>query len=150
MSDKKLSIISTKLGKIDYNEEDLITLTSPLLGFGELNDYLIISNSDYFPFLWFQSVEDPSVCFILIEPEPFYKDYQPKVNKREFKVMGVSDLSELKMFCIVVIPDEPQKATANLRAPLIVNFDRKIAKQTVLEDDKWDIRAPLFNQQKEE
>ena len=144
MDDKKLEIISPKLGKISYSESDLITLTSPLLGFAELSDYLIISNSDYFPFLWLQAVEDPSVCFILIEPEPFFKDFKPKVNKRELKVMGVDNISELKMFCIVVIPDNPQKATANLRAPVIVNFERKIAKQTVLEDDTWDIRAPLF------
>jgi len=144
MADNKTEIVSPKLGKIRYSEDELITLTSPLLGFAELNDYLIISNSDYFPFLWLQAVEDPSVCFILIEPEPFFKDYKPKVNKRELKVMGVSSLSELKLFCIVVIPDNPQKATANLRAPVIVNFERKIAKQAVLEDETWDIRAPLF------
>ncbi|MDR0453523.1 MAG: flagellar assembly protein FliW [Deferribacteraceae bacterium] len=144
MTDKKTEITSPKLGKISYRDDDLITLTSPLLGFAELSDYLIISNTDYFPFLWLQSVEDPSVCFILIEPEPFFKDYKPKVNKRELKVMGVKELSELKMFCIVVIPDDPKKATANLRAPIIVNFERKLAKQAVLEDETWDIRAPLF------
>lgn len=142
--EEKLSIKSPKLGLVEYSESDLITLASPLLGFTELNDYLIISNTDYFPFLWLQSVEDPSVCFILIEPEAFFKEYTPKINKRELKVMGVSDIKELKLFCIVVIPDDPQEATANLRAPLIVNFERKIAKQTILEDDSCDIRAPLF------
>ncbi len=144
MADKNLEILSPKLGKVNYSEDDLITLTSPLLGFAELNDYLIISNSDYFPFLWLQAVEDPAVCFILIEPEPFFKDYKPKINKRELKVLGVNELTELKLFCIVVIPDNPQKATANLRAPIIVNFERKLAKQTVLEDENWDIRAQLF------
>ena len=144
MSDKKLTIQSSKLGWIEYNEEDTITLVSPLLGFTELNDYLIISNSEYFPFLWFQSVEDPSVCFILIEPEPFFPDYKPIVNKRDFKVLGASELKDLKMFCIVVIPDNPKRSTANLRAPLLVNFDRKLAKQAVLDGENWDIRAPLF------
>jgi flagellar assembly factor FliW len=144
MAENKLTINSPKLGQIEYLEEDLITLASPLLGFTELNDYLIISNSDYFPFLWLQSVEDPSVCFILIEPEPFFSDYKPKINKRELKVLGVEQADELKIFCIVVIPETPQEATANLRAPLLVNFDRKIAKQTILDDESWDIRASLF------
>jgi flagellar assembly factor FliW len=144
MSEQKRTILSSKLGKVEFDDDDVITLVTPLLGFGELSDYLIISNTDYFPFLWFQSVEDPSVCFILIEPEPFFKTYKPRLNKREYKVMGVSDISSLKVFCIVVIPDDPQKATANLRAPLLVNFERKIAKQSVLEDERWDIRANLF------
>ncbi len=144
MSEAKKTIQSSKLGKIEYNDDDVITLTSPLLGFGELNDYLIISNSDYFPFLWLQSVEDPNICFILIEPASFFPAYDPKLNKREFKVLGVSAIEELKIFCIVVIPDDPKKATANLRAPFLVNFNRKIAKQVVLEDDRWDIRSTLF------
>ena len=144
MQEFKLSINSPKLGVIEYSEDDLITLASPLLGFTELNDYLIISNTDYFPFLWLQSVEDPSVCFILIEPGPFFSDYKPNINKRELKVLGVDNLEGLKVFCIVVIPDNPQEATANLRAPLLVNFERKIAKQAILDDESWDIRAPLF------
>jgi flagellar assembly factor FliW len=146
MPENEITIHSPKLGSITYKEDDLITLSTPLLGFGELSDYLIIANSDYFPFLWLQSVEDPSVCFILIEPEPFFEDYAPNVNKRELKVLGVGELKDLKIFCIVVIPDNPQKATANLRAPFAVNFERKIAKQIVLDDDKWSIRAPLFPQ----
>jgi flagellar assembly factor FliW len=146
MPENEIAIHSPKLGKVVYKEDDLITLSTPLLGFGELSDYLIIANSDYFPFLWLQSVEDPSVCFILIEPEPFFKDYSPGINKRELKVLGVANASELKIFCIVVIPDDPQKSTANLRAPLAVNFERKIAKQIVLDDDTWNIRAPLFPQ----
>ncbi|MDR2884865.1 MAG: flagellar assembly protein FliW [Deferribacteraceae bacterium] len=144
MPDKKITINSAKLGKIEYSEDDTITLASPLLGFAELNDYLIISNTEYFPFLWFQSVEDPSVCFILIEPQPFFPEYMPAVNKRDLKVLGAKELPDLKIFCIVVIPDEPKLSTANLRAPLLVNFDRKIAKQVVLEDDSLSIRASLF------
>lgn len=147
MSENEVTIRSAKLGLIKYKEEDIITLTSPLLGFNELSDYLIISNTDYFPFLWFQSVEDPSVCFILIEPEPFFKEYSPVVSKRQLKVLGVNQQEELKLFCIVVIPDDPKKATANLRAPLVVNFERKLASQTVLDDDSWDIRAPMFHEE---
>ena len=142
MSDNEITIHSPKLGEVKYKEDDLITLTTPLLGFAELSDYLIISNSDYFPFLWLQSVEDPSVCFILIEPNPFFEGYAPNINKRELKVLG--NITELKIFCIVVIPEDPQMATANLRAPLVVNFERKIAKQIVLDDDKYNIRSRLF------
>ena len=144
MLDNEITIHSPKLGEVRYKEDDLITLTTPLLGFAELSDYLIISNSDYFPFLWLQSVEDPSVCFILIEPKPFFEGYAPNINKRELKVLGVPDVSGLKTFCIVVIPEDPQMATANLRAPFVVNFERKIAKQIVLDDDKYSIRSRLF------
>jgi flagellar assembly factor FliW len=144
MSDNLRVIQSAKLGKVEFRDEDILTLITPLFGFNDLSDFLLINNSDYYPFLWFQSVEDPSVCFIVIEPGPFFPDYKPIFDKREFKVMGVKDTSEFKIFCIVVIPDNPTDATANLRAPLIINFERKIAKQAVLENDSLQIREPLF------
>jgi flagellar assembly factor FliW len=148
MSDNLRVIQSAKLGKVEFHDEDILTLVTPLLGFSDLSDFLLINNSDYYPFLWFQSVEDPSVCFIVIEPCPFFPNYKPIFGKREFKVMGVKDSSGLKIFCIVVIPDTPTEATANLRAPLIINFERKIAKQSVLDDDDLQIREPLFPDKK--
>lgn len=137
---------SPKLGKIEYNEEDVITLSAPMLGFPELNDFLLISDDKTFPFLWFQSIEDTNICFILIEPEMFFQDYQPKLRKRELKVLGVEEKEHLKVFGIVVVADDPQQATVNLRAPLMINFQTKLAKQTILDDDKWQIKTPIFQQ----
>ncbi len=141
-----LKINSPKLGPIEYMEDDLITLSSPLLGFPELNDFLLISNDASYPFLWFQSVEDVNTCFILIEANTFFKDYNPEINKRESKVLAISDMKEVKIFCIVVVPEDPKKSTANLRAPLVVNFEKKLAKQIILDDDKWQIKTPLFGE----
>ncbi len=139
-----LKINSPKLGPIEYKEDDLITLSSPLLGFPELNDFLLISNDTSYPFLWFQSVEDPNTCFILVEAGTFFKDYKPVINKRESKVLAISDMKEVKIFCIVVVPENPKMSTANLRAPLVINFEKKLAKQIILDDDTWKIKTPLF------
>lgn len=139
-----LKINSPKLGPIEYKEDDLITLSSPLLGFPDLNDFLLISNDTSYPFLWFQSTEDPDTCFILVEACSFFKDYKPIINKREAKVLAIGDMKEVKIFCIVVVPEDPKKSTANLRAPLVINFEKKLAKQIILDDDTWKIKTPLF------
>ncbi|MCD8492356.1 MAG: flagellar assembly protein FliW [Geovibrio sp.] len=31
----------------------------------------------------------------------------------------------------------------NLRAPVLLNTEKKLAKQVILEDDRWMIKAPL-------
>lgn len=137
-------IVSSKLGEIEYSEADVITLSSPILGFPDLNDFILISNEKSYPFLWFQSVQDKHICFILVEPELFVTDYQPKLNKRELKILGAEEEAKLKLFCIVVVPDQPKNATMNLRAPLVINAEKKLAKQVILEDDKYQIKTPLF------
>ncbi|MBQ3033460.1 MAG: flagellar assembly protein FliW, partial [Deferribacterales bacterium] len=58
--------------------------------------------------------------------------------------LAISDMKEVKIFCIVVVPEDPKKSTANLRAPLVINFEKKLAKQIILDDDTWKIKTPLF------
>jgi len=140
-------IVSGKLGEIEFVETDIITLSAPILGFPDLNDFILISNDKSYPFLWFQSVQDPNICFILVEPDIFYPDYKPDLNKREAKILGAEENADIKLFGIVVVPDQPKNATVNLRAPLALNMGKKLAKQVILEDDKWQIKTPLFKNQ---
>jgi flagellar assembly factor FliW len=144
VSMEKNKLNSTKLGEIEYSENDIIILSSPLLGFPELSDFLLISGEKSFPFLWFQSVQDPTVCFILIDPKIFHPNYDPIINKRDLKIISVEDVSTLKVLNIVVVPADPKNATVNLRAPILINAEKKLAKQVILEDDRWMIKAPLF------
>lgn len=144
VSMEKIKMSSTKLGEIEYAEHDVITLSAPLLGFPDLSDFLLISSEKSSPFLWFQATQDPDVCFILIEPKIFHPNYDPKINKRELKILGIDKEEDLKLASIVVVPSDPKNATVNLRAPLLLNMERKLAKQVILEDDRWMIKAPLF------
>ncbi len=139
-----LKINSAKLGEIEYSENDVVTLCSPLLGFNELNEFLLISNESSYPFIWFQSVENNDICFILVEATKFFTDYEPTIPKREMKVLSIEDIENMKIFSIVVIPEDPTKSTANLRAPLIINLDKKIAKQIILDNDVFPIKRSLF------
>ncbi len=140
----RMKINSAKLGEIEYSEDDVITLSSPLLGFPDLQDFLIISDDNSYPFLWFQSVEDADICFILIETNTFFKDYNPDIPKRELKVIAISDKKEMKLFSIVVVPTDPKLSTANLRAPLVVNFEKNLATPIIHDDDAYKIKMPLF------
>lgn len=139
-----MKINSSKLGEIEYKEDDIITLSAPLLGFPELQDFLLISDDNSYPFLWFQSVEDKEICFILIETNTFFKEYNPIIPKRELKVLAIGSEEDMKLFSIVVVPADPKLSTANLRAPLVVNFEKKLAKQIILDDDSYKIKTPLF------
>ncbi len=139
-----MKINSSKLGEIEYKEDDIITLSAPLLGFPELQDFLLISDDNSYPFLWFQSVEDEEICFILIETNTFFKEYNPIIPKRELKVLAIGSEEDMKLFSIVVVPADPKLSTANLRAPLVVNFEKKLAKQIILDDDSYKIKTPLF------
>ena len=141
-----MKINSSKLGvEIEYKEDDLITFISPIPGFPDLNDFLLLSDSNYEPYLLLQSVEDPNICFILVDTLSFFPTYDPNISRRDLKMLAVNDKKEIKLLSIVVIRTGESIPTTNLRAPLIVNFDKKLAKQVILEDDTYEIKTPLFS-----
>lgn len=50
----------------------------------------------------------------------------------------------LRAFSIITIPDDPTQMTANLKAPIVINVAKRMAKQIVLQDNNLAIREPIF------
>jgi flagellar assembly factor FliW len=143
---EKKILFSKKLGKFEYTDDDLITFVSPLLGFNHLMDFLFISSDELLPFSYLQSVQDPDVTFILVDVKVFFPDYAPNLHKRELKVLQIESESQLSIFGIVVVRDNPEAATVNLKAPVVINSEKKLAKQIILDDDNYKVKTPLFKQ----
>ncbi|MEF3255244.1 MAG: flagellar assembly protein FliW [Deferribacterales bacterium] len=143
---EKKELFSLKYGKIEYSEKDLIYMTNPIPGFINLYDYIVISTEENIPFYVFHSTEDPSVSFIIVDIKLFFPDYNPNLHKRDLKILQAKSEKDLKLFGIVVVPSNPKEATVNLKAPLVINFEKKLAKQIILEDDRYEIKTPLFKE----
>jgi flagellar assembly factor FliW len=45
---------------------------------------------------------------------------------------------------ILNVPADPSRTTANLRGPLVLNTERRLARQLVLQDDFWPLRYAVF------
>ncbi len=61
--------------------------------------------------------------------------------KERLKVTGEA---EIMILGITVIPDNPQKMTINLRAPLVINVESRLGEQVILADDHYEIRYPVL------
>lgn len=142
---EKKVLNSPKLGRFEYTEDDLVTMVSPILGFNELNDFLFISSEELYPFSYFQSVQDENITFVLADIKAFFPDYSPKFSKRDYKVLQIEKDEEMALFGLVVVRDDPQNATINLKAPLVINTSKKLAKQIILEEDTYKVKTPLFS-----
>jgi flagellar assembly factor FliW len=45
---------------------------------------------------------------------------------------------------IITIPNDPTQMTANIKAPIVINLEAKIARQCVLQDNNLAIKEPIF------
>lgn len=141
---EKRVLKSPRIGRFEFTNDDLVILTSPIIGFQNLSEFLFISSQEFLPFSYFQSVQDVNVTFIIAEIKPLFPDFNPKLTKGDKKALQYCDGNELSFFGIVVVRDDPKKATINLKAPIVINNNKKLAKQVILDDDNYQIKTPLF------
>jgi flagellar assembly factor FliW len=108
-----------------------------MLGFSEIKQYVLIQHRDGSPFLWYQAVDEPNLAFVVVDAFTFFPDYEVVMSSEDVEVLKCTKPGDLAVFLVVVIPDNPEDMTANLRGPLVVNVDNKVARQVVLTDEKY-------------
>lgn len=139
-----MQIQTSRFGAIIIGEEDIIGFSEGLLGFSDLEKFVLLDDPNDEIFAWLQSCEEPGIAFPVLEPELFYDNYKVTYSKSDTKSLGADDEIGLRPFCIITIPEDPTQMTANMKAPIVLNVVKKIGRQCVLQDNKLEIREPIF------
>lgn len=140
-----LVIIDTsRFGKIELNQEDILNFPEGILGFQDLRNFVLLDDPNDEIFAWLQSCETPHVAFPVLEPELFAENYKVNLTKSDLESLKLDSANKAKYFSIITIPDDPTQMTANLKAPIVININQKIARQCVLQDNSLAIREPIF------
>ncbi|MBH0180006.1 MAG: flagellar assembly protein FliW [Nitrospira sp.] len=135
---------SSRFGMLDIDDDSVLTFPSGLLGFPESRRYVMLDHDTEAPFKWLQSLDDPAVAFVIIDPDLLLTDYHIGVSGDVLVEVQGSEEDELTTAVILTIPSEdPGRMTANLRGPLLMNQRTKLCKQLVLPDE-FPTRHPLF------
>lgn len=137
-------IQTSRFGQVQLNNEDVISFSEGLLGFQDLRTFVLLDDPNDDIFAWLQSCESPAIAFPVLEPELFSDAYKINLSKSDLEVLQMANAARARSFCIVTIPDDPTLMTANMKAPIVVNVEKKRARQCVLQDNNLAIREPIF------
>ena len=128
-----MKIPSEKLGEIEIDESSIINFVSPIIGFEQIKQYVIVKLSQNDKFSWLQSVDNDSVTFPITVPQAFDIEYTFEIDDNNQKLLNLNDANDLLTFNIVTIPlNRPEDATINLLAPIVVNIKENKGAQLIL------------------
>jgi flagellar assembly factor FliW len=118
-----------------------------MLGFSDKTQYLILRHQENSPFLWYQSVDDPGLAFVITNPFLFMPDY--KINlKAALKEMSWDTNGKnnhLELYIVVNIPKGmPHRMTGNFIGPILINTQLNQAVQMVLSNSPYSHKFPLL------
>lgn len=138
----EVTIESSRFGTLTVEAERVITFPRGLLGFPTLTRYALIQAAQENYFFWLQSVEEPTLAFVVTDPSTFFKGYEVPVKEETRQELDLEDESMAQ--CFVICNKVNGWLTANLLGPILVNAANRTAQQIVLTEKKWTTRQPLM------
>jgi len=139
---------TAKFGKIEIDKKSIFNFVSPIIGFKDLKKYTIIDYKPDSPFKWLQSMEDMELAFPITLCSFFNIDYQFDIPDEEAEKLGIESADDVLVFNIANIPStNPQGATINMLAPIVVNLSNRKAMQIILKNTNFEVRHKLFEQE---
>lgn len=140
-------IIKTKYhGTRSYEQKDIITFKNGLPGFETLIEFILflVPENDMFSVL--QSIQDPEIGLIVVSPFIACKSYEFDLKEPICESLNIKDMSEITLYNTVTINSKVEDITTNLKAPIIINIKDKLGQQIILDNEKYKIRHPLFEE----
>ncbi len=136
-------------GTIGYEEKDLLEIPSGLVGMPNLTRFLILDFEEQLPFKWLQSADEPSLGFLIAEPQLFRSDFALALAKEDLQDLDVDSLEDLVVFVLCTYRGDLEETTGNLLGPIIVHAGKRVGQQIIIEDGGFSAHESLTREEDE-
>jgi len=119
-------------------ESIVVEFPSGIPGFESHRRFVLIASADLSPLGCLKAVDSTDVSFLVIDPRLLFLSYDLTLNEFERARLGAQRDEPLLWLAIVTITDK--EATANLRAPIVINPTKMIGCQVIRENDQYPVQ----------
>ena len=137
---------STSVGVLDppttIAERTAIHFASSMPGLDRAHDWQLAELAEARPFFWLRSQDRPPLTLLVVDPRCVVDGYDPELPDAALSQVGASSSSGCVLLATVTVASASE-ATVNLRAPLLINPQRMLGTQVILEDPRWPVRHAL-------
>jgi len=141
-----MQLLGTRFGTIDYSGGDVVDFPDGLIGFPDFQSFLVLSHKPDSPFRWLQSIDEPAIAFLMVDPQAYVESYTPQVSNAEAEALRIAHTTPTLVLTTASIPNgNVDEMTLNLAAPIVLNLEARIGRQVVLEGEAYNIRHRVFD-----
>lgn len=134
-----------RFGLLDFQEGDVIFFPKGVPGFEDHRKWILVGD-DESPIKWLQSLDDEDVALPVLSPNMVSSDYDPQLSEADARELKAA-VKDLHLFLVVSVPEKaPWDATANLRAPIVINSKERLGKQVISQREDYEIKHHLFDE----
>lgn len=128
-----VSIESRHFGQLEIQEDKILRFPRGLVGFADATTFCLLSQPEVEPYQWLQGVTRPDLAFIVMPLQLLDPAYQLTLSETERQTLKLEPAEAPLILGIVTVPEDPQDATINKMAPLVLNERQRLGHQVVNE-----------------
>jgi flagellar assembly factor FliW len=141
---KNMLVKTRDFGEMEIEDTNVITFPNGVYAFEDVRRFALLSplGENTFP-MWLQCLDDSELCFIVFNPSEIASDYTVSFDRSGFEAIDADYGGEVSYLCIAVVPEDYTKTTVNLKSPIILNADKRLAAQ-VIAYENYGVKHPVF------
>jgi flagellar assembly factor FliW len=129
-----IEIPTSRFGVVAVEANDVISFPAGLLGLDGCSRWVLLADAQNDALGWLQSTTQPDVALAVVSPRRFVPDYQVRVGRGELAPLNMDASRDAQV--LVIVSKNEQAITLNLKAPLVINLERRVGRQVVTNGDQ--------------
>jgi flagellar assembly factor FliW len=138
-------IHTVNFGNLEVPEDKVITFKEGLPGFPQIHRFAVLELDELKPFQYLQALDDPPIALFVINPFLVDPTYEFRLTDSDMEDVQSTNSAELAVYAVATIPENPNHATLNLMAPIVINDRDRCGKQVILHESKYTVKHPLLH-----
>ena len=127
-------IQTSRFGAVEIEAEDILLFPAGLIGFEDCRHWVLLADSDNDCVGWLQNIARPEIALAAVSPRRFVPDYKVRVANGQVSVLQLTDIDQA--YVLTLVSKNDGRLTINLKAPVVINLDRRLGRQVVTSDDQ--------------
>jgi flagellar assembly factor FliW len=129
-----MQIETRHFGTVTVEAEDFVLFPRGIVAFEECRHWVLLGDVENPMLAWLQSVSRAEVAVPVISPRRFVPDYAVRLVRGQLAPLEFSQFDQV--FVLAVVSQSDGDLTVNLKAPLVINLDRRLGRQVITSDDQ--------------
>lgn len=129
-----MHIQTTLFGPVEIDVDDILLFPRGLIAFEDCRHWVLLADGHNDGLGWLQSVSRGDVALPVVSPRRFAAEYQVHVTRGQLAPLEFSQFD--LAYVLAVVSKSGRDFTLNLKAPIIINLDRRVGRQVITRDEQ--------------
>ncbi|MEO8327588.1 MAG: flagellar assembly protein FliW, partial [Nitrospirota bacterium] len=99
-----MKIQTSRFGMLDVSDDTLLTFPSGLVGFPAFRRYLVLDPPEDADYQWFQSVDEPSLAFVIMDVDLLQPDFRTNLSGEGLAELDMTPNDSISIMAVITIP----------------------------------------------